>query len=159
MLTRRGLELAASAVVFTLGSLAVIGALEHDIWWAADGPPSGYFPFRLGLVLMAASTAIAIQALASGPRGREEVLSREGGRRMVGFFAPLVAYVAVAQVLGLYIATALYLGVVLRTMGGHAWRTTAAVALAVPAASWLLFEMWFTVPLLKGPVERWLGLA
>lgn len=144
MLTRRGLELAASAVVFTLGSITVLGALEHDIWWAADGPPSGYFPFRLGLVLMAASTVIALQALASGPRGREAVLTREGARRMVGFFAPLVAYVAIAQVLGLYIATALYLGVVLRMMGGHAWQTTAAVALAVPAASWVLFEMWFT---------------
>jgi putative tricarboxylic transport membrane protein len=159
MVTRRGLELAAAAVVFTLGSLAVIGALEHDIWWAADGPPSGYFPFRLGLVLMAASTAIAIQALASGARGREQVLSRESVMRMLGFFVPLIAYVATAQVLGLYIATALYLAFVLRTMGKHPWHTSAAVAFSVPAASWVLFEVWFTVPLLKGPVERWLGLA
>lgn len=159
MLTRRGLELAAAAVVFVLGSLAVFGALEHDISWAPDGPPAGYFPFRLGLILMAASTAIAFQALASGAAGRQEVLSREGGRRMAGFFLPLIAYVAIAQVLGLYIATALYLGLVLRMMGRHPWHTTAAVSLAVPAASWVLFEIWFTVPLLKGPVERWLGLA
>ncbi|MCU0983612.1 MAG: tripartite tricarboxylate transporter TctB family protein [Acetobacteraceae bacterium] len=159
MVTRRGLELAACAVVFTLGSLAVFGALEHETGWAADGPQAGYFPFRLGLILMAASVAIGIQALASGPRGREEVLTRAGARRMVGFFAPLIAYVAAAQVLGLYIATALYLGFVLRTMGGHPWRTAIAVALSVPTVSWVLFEVWFTVPLLKGPVERWLGLA
>jgi hypothetical protein len=159
MLTRMQLELAAVAVVFVAGSLAVIGALEHDIGWASDGPQAGYFPFRLGIILILASLAIGAQALASGPRGREEVLSRESGRRMLGFFLPLVGYVAIAQVLGLYVATALYLGVVLRVMGGHRWQATLGTALGVPLASWMLFEVWFTVPLLKGPLERWLGLA
>lgn len=159
MLSRMQLELAAVAVVFVAGSLAVIGALEHDIGWASDGPQAGYFPFRLGIILIVASLAIGAQALTSGPRGREEVLSRESGRRMLGFFLPLVAYVAIAQVLGLYVATALYLGFVLRAMGRHGWQATLGTALGVPLASWVLFEIWFTVPLLKGPLERWLGLA
>ncbi|WP_291296216.1 tripartite tricarboxylate transporter TctB family protein [Elioraea sp.] len=159
MLSRMQLELAAVAVVFVLGSLAVIGALEHEIGWASDGPQAGYFPFRLGIILIVASLVIGAQALASGARGRELVLSRESGRRMIGFFLPLVGYVAIAQVLGLYVATALYLGFVLRAMGRHGWQATAGVALGVPLASWMLFEVWFTVPLLKGPLERWLGLA
>jgi hypothetical protein len=159
MLSRMQLELAVVAVVFVLGSLAVIGALEHDIGWASDGPQAGYFPFRLGIILIVASLVIGAQALVSGDRGRQVVLSRDSGRRMVGFFLPLVGYVAIAQVLGLYVATALYLGFVLRVMGGHGWQATAGTALGVPLASWILFEVWFTVPLLKGPLERWLGLA
>ncbi|WP_144185388.1 tripartite tricarboxylate transporter TctB family protein [Elioraea rosea] len=159
MLTRLQLELAACAVVFVLGSLSILGALEHEVGWAADGPQAGYFPFRLGIILVVVSLAIAAQALMMGERRRQLVLSRESARRMLGFFLPLVAYVGIAQVLGLYIATALYLAFVLRTMGSHPWRTSIAVALAVPAVSWVLFEVWFTVPLLKGPVEVWLGLA
>ncbi len=159
MLTRMQLELAACAVVLVLGSLSIVGALEHEVGWASDGPQAGYFPFRLGIILVLAGLAIAAQAVMMGERGRSLVLSRDSGRRVLGFFLPLVAYVAIAQVLGLYIATALYLACVLRTMGHHPWRTTIAVALCVPAASWVLFEIWFTVPLLKGPVEIWLGLA
>jgi hypothetical protein len=159
MLTRLQLELAAAVVVFMLGSLAVLGAMEHEVGWAADGPQAGYFPFRLGIILMIVSGAIGVQAWRDPARGRQPVLTGESGRRLAWFFLPLVAYVAIAQVLGLYIATALYLGFVLRLVGHHPWRTTLAVALAVPAVSWVLFEVWFTVPLLKGPVEAWLGLA
>ncbi len=43
------------------------------------------------------------------------------------------------------------------------WRSTRSCCggsmTARTAASWVLFELWFTVPLLKGPVEHWLELA
>lgn len=159
MLTRLQLELAFTAVIFVLGSLTVLGALEHDTGWASDGPQAGYFPFRLGIILVLASLAVGAQALAMGTRGREPMLTRESGRHVLGFFLPLVAYVAVTQFLGLYVATALYLGFVIRVIGGNPLRTAIVVALGVPAVSWLLFEEWFTVPLLKGPLEIWLGLA
>jgi uncharacterized membrane protein YhaH (DUF805 family) len=159
MLRRRDLELGTAAVVFVLGALVVAGALDHPIGWMADGPQAGYFPFRLGLILLFASAAIAVQAWRDTVRGGQPVLTREGAARMVWFVVPLVAYVGIAQVLGLYVATGLYLGFMLRAVGRHGWRTVVAVALAVPACGWVLFEWWFTVPLLKGPVEAWLGLA
>ena len=39
------------------------------------------------------------------------------------------------------------------------WLASIAVPLLYTAATWLVFERWFLVPLLKGPVEVWLGLA
>lgn len=160
MLSRLRLELIGCAVVFVFGAITMIGAMEHTIGWADDGPQAGYFPFRLGLVLVACSVLIALQALRDHRElAGEMMLSREGVGRVLGFFLPLVGYVAIAQGLGLYIATALYLLFVTRWTGGHRWRTCIAVALAVPAVSWVLFEVWFRVPLLKGPVEVWLGLA
>jgi putative tricarboxylic transport membrane protein len=38
------------------------------------------------------------------------------------------------------------------------WAKTAAVALGVSVVFFLLFEVWFKVPLPKGPLESWLGL-
>lgn len=159
MIRRRQLELAAAAVVFVLGALAVAGALEHETGWMTDGPQAGYFPFRLGLILLGASLLIALQAWRDSLRGGQVILTRDGLVRMAWFVLPLVAYVGIAQVLGLYLATALYLGLMLRAVGHHPWRSVVLVALAVPVCSWVLFEIWFTVPLLKGPVETWLGLA
>lgn len=160
MLSRLRLELIGCGVVFVLGALAVLGAMEHSIGWADDGPQAGYFPFRLGVVLLVCSVLIALQAMANRTElAGEQMLSREGARRILGFFLPLIGYVAIAQFLGLYIATALYLLLVTRWIGRHPWRTCIGVAVGVPVVSWLLFEIWFSVPLLKGPVEIWLGLA
>lgn len=160
MLTRFRLELIACGIVFILGGITVLGAMEHAIGWGDEGPATGYFPFRLGIVLLVASVLIAMQALRNrAEMAGEVVLSHAGARRILGFFLPLVGYVALAQVLGLYVTTGLYLLVVTRWIGRHRWRTCVSVAVAVPVVSWFLFEVWFTVPLLKGPVEQWLGLA
>ena len=45
----------------------------------------------------------------------------------------------------------------MRWLGRFRWRTIAIVALAVPFAFFLLFEIWFLVPLPKGPLEDFLG--
>ena len=47
----------------------------------------------------------------------------------------------------------------MRWQGRHSWLASIAVPLLYTAATWLVFERWFLVPLLKGPVEVWLGLA
>lgn len=160
MLSRLRLELIGCAVVFVLGALTVVGAMEHNIGWADDGPQAGYFPFRLGIVLLVCGVLITLQTLANRAElAGEQMLSREGARRILGFFLPLVAYVAIAQYLGLYVATTLYLLVVTRWIGRHPWTTCIAVSVGVSVVSWLLFETWFSVPLLKGPLETWLGLA
>lgn len=160
MLSRFRLELAMAGVFFALGALAVAGALEHETGWAAGGPQAGFFPFRLGLIIMAASALVAGQAWwnRAGLRG-EVILSNEGGRRVLLFAGPVLALVAAAQWLGLYVATALYLLAVLRWQGGRSWSGTLAVALCFTAGAFIVFERWFLVPLLKGPVEAWLGLA
>ena len=48
---------------------------------------------------------------------------------------------------------------VMITLAGLGVAASIAVPLLYTAATWLVFERWFLVPLLKGPVEVWLGLA
>ena len=61
------------------------------------------------------------------------------------------------QFLGLYVASALYLGFYVRAVGRHKWVTALALAIVLPVVTFVLFERWFLVPLPKGPVEAWLG--
>ena len=60
-------------------------------------------------------------------------------------------------VIGIYVASAVYIGAFMRLQGKYRWPATLGVAVGVPAAIFALFELWFLVPLPKGPIERLLG--
>jgi len=45
----------------------------------------------------------------------------------------------------------------LRWLGRFPWTTIAPVSILVPFSLFLLFEIWFLVPLPKGPLEDFLG--
>ena len=70
---------------------------------------------------------------------------------------PAVAMVALTAVIGLYVASALYLGFYMRWVGRHRWLTVALIAVSIPVVTFLVFEQWFLVPMPKGPLEAWLG--
>jgi putative tricarboxylic transport membrane protein len=160
MVSRFHLELLFAALIFAVGATGLRGALELDTGWAAEGPQAGFFPFRVSLILMATSVLIAGQAWrARAALGRVPVADREGAGRVLRFGLPIVGMVAVAQWLGLYVAIALYLLLVIRFGGHRSWGTAAGVAAGVTVATFVVFEKWFLVPLLKGPVEIMLGLG
>jgi hypothetical protein len=52
---------------------------------------------------------------------------------------------------------ALYLLFTMRLQGGYGWVRSVAVALGTAIAFFVMFEFLFGQPLLKGPVEGWLG--
>jgi hypothetical protein len=78
-------------------------------------------------------------------------------RRVVAFAVPVVLFVGVSLILGLYVAMALYLLFTVGFVGRHAKWVTLAVAIGTPVVLFVLFEYIFLTPLLKGPLEHWLG--
>jgi mannose/fructose/N-acetylgalactosamine-specific phosphotransferase system component IIC len=58
---------------------------------------------------------------------------------------------------GIYVASALYIGTFMIWKGKYRLLPAAAVSIAVPVAVFLMFEVWFLVPLPKGPLEHLLG--
>ena len=70
---------------------------------------------------------------------------------------PTVVYVALIVLIGLYVASAIYIGTFMLWQGKYKWPATLAVSLGVPIAMFLMFEIWFLVPLPKGPLEHLLG--
>ena len=148
-------DLATAVVLFLLGGVVLIDALRLGIGWGTDGPKSGFFPFWLAVFAMAACAVIAAQA-ARGARGGT-FLTREQARPVLKVLAPAVGLVLAMQVVGLYVASALYIGLYMRWIGRHAWWLVAALAIAIPLVTFVIFERWFLVPMPKGPLETWLG--
>jgi hypothetical protein len=64
--------------------------------------------------------------------------------------AATIAFVALLNVTGMLIGTALYLAILVRYLGRHRWWVTLAIALAAAAFNWLVFVHWLHVPMPEG---------
>jgi len=70
---------------------------------------------------------------------------------------PATLMVVLITPLGLYVAAALYLGFYMRWVGRHGWLAVVLCSIGVPLVTFVVFELWFLVPMPKGPLEAWLG--
>ncbi|WP_262271179.1 MULTISPECIES: tripartite tricarboxylate transporter TctB family protein [Microvirga] len=158
MISRFNAEIGTATLTAGLGLAAVVGALEFGIGWGDAGPEPGAFPFYIGLLVVAASIGNLVQATA-GRRGLQSVfLHKEEAKRVASFFVPMLAFVVVARLLGLYVATALYLAFVMRVQGQYRLAISIASGIAAAVIFYFVLEVAFQVPLMKGPLEAALGL-
>jgi len=151
----RTADLMAVAGLAAVGLLVLWDALRLGIGWSTDGPRSGFFPFWLGVLLLACCGIIAGQTLARRPGKR--FVRREALGPVLQTLAPAAAFVLLTQLVGLYVAAALYMGAYMRWIGRHSWLAVALVGLGFPLVTFVVFERWFLVPMPKGPLEAWLG--
>jgi len=151
----RTADIITASLLTALGVVVLFEAIRLGFRWGPDGPQSGFFPFWLAVILIGHCLAVVIRAV----RRRTETpfLTREQLRSVLTVIAPAAAMVLVTQFLGLYVASALYLGFYVRRVGHHSWATALGLAFALPVATFVIFERWFLVPLPKGPLEAWLG--
>jgi putative tricarboxylic transport membrane protein len=148
---RRTAELSTAVAVALTGAVVVAESLTHDIGWNDTGPGSGYFPFRVGLLLIAAASIRVVQSLR--PVSTLSFVTREELRRSLSVFWPTAALVVAMIPLGCYLPSGVYLAWMMRRHGGHGSLLSAAYGAAVMVAFFLVFDLWFRVPLAKGPLE------
>ncbi len=152
------MEVATALATAAIGAAVMWGSVEHDIGWGDSGPAAGYFPFRIGALIVLASLVNIGVALWHRRTELSAFVTREEFGRVLAFGLPIVAFVAVSAYLGLYVATILYLTGVMVFQGGYKLWFSLLVAFALAVVMRLIFPMWFKVPLLTGPLEAWLGL-
>jgi putative Mn2+ efflux pump MntP len=151
----RTADIITASLLTLLGAIVLVEALRLGFRWGPDGPQSGFFPFWLAVILIGHGVAVVIRALRKN--SDKPFVTREQLRSVLTVIAPAAAMVLVTQFLGLYLASALYLGFYVRRVGHHSWATALGLAVSLPVATFVIFERWFLVPLPKGPLEAWLG--
>ena len=156
-ISRLAAEIAVAGSTMLAGVVTILGALDFGVAWDKSGPQPGTFPFYVGLIIVGASLGTLIQAFFKHDRGATFIDGVQA-RRVVSFLGPIILFVTASVWLGLYVATALYLGIVMYVQGGYRLVTSIAVALATSAFFYVVLELWFRVPLLKGPIEAAIGL-
>lgn len=152
----RVIEMATALAIMALGALVMYDSHRIGASWAGDGPQAGYFPFYVGVLMFAASAVVLVQAAIS-KMPRRRFVDREQFKSILTILAPTIVFVAVIAMVGIYIASAIYLAYFMKLLGRYKWHIVAPVAIGVPALLFVVFEIWFLVPLPKGPVESYFG--
>ena len=141
--------------------MAVAVLVMYDNWrigarWAEDGPQAGYFPFRVGAIMFIASAVtFGVNLLARSPSSN--FVERSQLRQVFQVLLPTIVYVVLIGPLGIYAASAIFIAFFMWWLGKYPIYKIVPVALLVPLALFMMFEVWFLVPLPKGPLEEWLG--
>ena len=154
--SNRSMELAVTAITFALGALVVFDSVRLGTGWGDEGPKAGYFPFYIGLIICIASLVNA--ALAVRDRDVGSFVSKAQLRDVLRVLIPMIIFVGAIGFLGIYVAGTLYIAFFMRWIGNYSWVKSASVALGTSIGFFVLFDLWFKVPLVKGPLEALLGL-
>ena len=154
----RTLEIVTALFFLALGAVVMWDSVRIGAGWGNDGPQSGYFPFYIGLLMTLATVANLVNALRSRTSDASgSFVSRQKLRLVMAIFLPCIVYVGVMQFLGIYVSSAIFIAVFMRWQGKFNVAKSVVCGLGVTIALFLMFEIWFKVPLLKGPFEAALG--
>jgi putative tricarboxylic transport membrane protein len=155
----RTMNIAVAVVLMAVATVVMISSYRLGAGWAKDvGPDSGYFPFYVSLIMFVASGITLVQNLLSRRlEGRASFISRAALRMVLQVVVPMTVFVVLSIYIGIYIATTLFIGFFMMWHGHYSIYKTLPVAVLVPVVLFIVFEVWFLVPLPKGPFEAWLG--
>ena len=140
-----------TAVLLLVFSVAFgAGAIKQYSWWGPGGPGSAFLPFWVSLVMVILAIMLLVRAFREKDPGSSWLPRGEGLRDMLVVLGVTVVFVALLNVTGMVIGTALYLGFLIRYLGRHRWWVTLAIALGAAFFNWLVFVRWLRVPMPEG---------
>ena len=159
----RWVELGLTLFTTLIGVVVMFGSVEQGIGWGDSGPEPGYFPFYIGLLLSAASLGNGVLTLVRWNALSVSFVSRSAFRQVLSVFIPIALFVAAMPFVGIYLASACFIAWFMwsdkaRDTPYSKWKI-AAISLGAVLASYLIFALWFKVPLDAGPLGDWIAQA
>ena len=143
----------------TVATVVMIASYRFGAGWAKDvGTDSGYFPFYVALFMFIASSATLVQyVFAVRAATVRSFIARQELKMVLQVLIPMTVFVVLSIYIGIYISAFLFIGFFMTWHGRYPLYKTIPLAIAVPVALFMMFEIWFLVPLPKGPLENYLG--
>ena len=154
----RAAEIVVAAGFLALGALVMFDSARLGFGWKEDGPQAGYFPFYIGAIICGSALVNLVAALVAA-KGKDRTFVEAGQLKLVlSVLVPTAVYVGLIGWIGIYVASALFVALFMRWLGKYTWWKVAAVSVSNSVVFFLIFEVWFRIPLPKGPLEALLGL-
>ena len=99
-----------------------------------------------------------LSALAAARRDASDFVQLRALKLVFSVLIPTAIYVGLISPLGLYLASTVFIAFFMRWLGKYAWWIVASVSIGNSVVFFVVFEVWFKIPLPKGPLEAALGL-
>ena len=146
-----------SATLLFLFSLFVIVEARALPYWTANSPGPGFLPFWLGVLLACASASMFARTLRAGRAEAppdtltlQPMPDRTDAVRLTIVVCLTAAAAALTLVIGLVLASAVFMGATLAYLRPRHARANWIAAVMTPVIVWLLFVRWLAVPLPAG---------
>jgi hypothetical protein len=153
------MEVIVALLLLLLGSMVAIDSYRLGARWGDEGPQSGYFPFYIGLIIGISSIVTLLQALRGRLGPNVSFVDRGALRQVLSVLIPAGLFVAGIQLIGIYVAAAVYIAVFMHWLGRYPWRKSVPLGIAVSVFVFVMFELWFLVPLYRGALFDPLSLV
>ncbi len=154
----RSMEIAVAVFILLCGAIVIYDSVRLGAKWGEDGPQAGYFPFYIGVILCIASAINLAGAIAAARRDDSDFVEIGALKLVFSVLVPTAVYAGLIGPLGLYVASTVFIAFFMRWLGKYKWWLVAAVSIGNSVVFFLVFEVWFKIPLPKGPLEAALGL-
>jgi hypothetical protein len=147
----RAMDIITAILFLVFGLVVMIGSLKLGASWGSDGPEAGYFPFYISLIILLSSSVTLYQAaIVDKKKKTESFVEREPLKQVMAVLLPAIVFVLGVQLIGIYVASALYIAIFMVWLGKYPIWKAIAVSVGVTVALYLMFEFWFQVPLPHG---------
>lgn len=155
--TNRTMDVVVALIFMALAVLVMADSWRVGMSWASDGPQAGYFPFYVGLIMFVASATTLVQSLVARHPDLGNFVDRSQLHSVMQVLVPTTLYVGLIFLVGIYVASAVFIAFFMWWLGKYSITRIIPVAIGVPLVLFMMFEVWFLVPLPKGPLETALG--
>ncbi len=141
-------DAAVAAAALTVGAAALYEASKLP-FGTVHNPGQGFFPWWTSAVIVLLAVILLAQAL----RSRSSALREGPGRiaKVAALLAVLAGYTFLLEPLGYMLCTFLLVLFMLRATDPQRWAVALAMAAITAAGTYVVFAMWLSVPLPRGP--------
>ena len=151
--TNASVDAVVAAVLTLVGIVVMVEARKLGAGWTTDGPGAGYFPFYIGGLLTVGGIGILYQSLLSKKADKASFVDAWQMKQVLSVLLPSTVFVGVIMVVGMYVAAAIFLACFMVWLGKYSWVKSIALGVGSSAFFFVLFEVWFKVPLAKGALQ------
>ncbi|EWY38978.1 hypothetical protein N825_08230 [Skermanella stibiiresistens SB22] len=155
--THHTMEIAVALMFAAVAVVVMVDSNRVGNGWASDGPEAGYFPFYVGVIMFISSGVILLTNILSKTPNTSTFVERGQFTLVLKVLIPTIVFVGLIWVLGIYLAAAIFIAFFMAWLGKYPIKTILPIAILIPLALFMMFEIWFLVPLPKGPIETMLG--
>jgi hypothetical protein len=156
-ISQKSAEIVTAIIITLFGAVVMWDSNRIGAGWGSDGPESGSFPFYVGLLIVISGIVTAVNAFRADGKELGDFVEHEQLRLVMAVLIPSIVYVAFIGFIGIYVASAIFIIAFMMWQGKFSALKSVLVAVPVNVFLFFMFEVWFTIPLPKGPLEAMFG--
>ncbi len=138
--------------LMAIGLLVLGDSVRLGFGWGMSGPVAGFFPFYMGLGVVICTFFIVLRGIKILKKeGTGKSLIPKGGlTQILWVLIPAAGMVLLTELIGLHLATVLYLAFYMGVVGKENWGKVILLSVLIPFVIYIVFDKVFLIPLPEG---------